>query len=255
MSPVARLKYLAVNALRNSRGIWTRGGAERPHVLRGVNCQGQSPSRLLIESFIASELPQLLPPGQISVIEIGCGSGSMTCRLAGLGYRGSYVGVDVQNRFTIDASGVFEAAFQQMDIHHFTPNVLADLIVSVSALEHIPDDVRLLERVRQWGKPGAVELHAVPAAAALLAYLWHGYRQYTVASLRERFGDEARVVPLGGLGTLLVHMVAITIPEVLLGLCVRSRLPRLYARLVQAGSAVDRVIPIGATAHIVIRKH
>ncbi|MCZ7659200.1 MAG: hypothetical protein M5U07_15710 [Xanthobacteraceae bacterium] len=75
----------------------------------------------------------------------------------------------MQNRFTIDASGVFEAAFQQMDIHHFTPNVLADLIVSVSALEHIPDDVRLLERVQQWGQ--------VPSsfrARCRGPYLWHG---------------------------------------------------------------------------------
>ena len=45
---------------------------------------------------------RLSPPRQLDVIEIGCGSGSMAARIAGFGYGGTYLGIDIQDRFRRD---------------------------------------------------------------------------------------------------------------------------------------------------------
>jgi SAM-dependent methyltransferase len=255
-----RFKYLLINTARNLRGFGTaRATAHlRPIVLPDL--RGQSPSRLLAEAALAEELPRLLSRplsqnGPIEVIEIGCGTGAMATRLARLGFRGRYTGIDIADRFAPRANDAFAVTFRLIDAHDFAPSVPADLVISVSTLEHIDRDEVLLARTRAWLKPGGVEVHVVPAGAALIAYLWHGYRQYSIAALRRRFGPDARIVALGGLGTLLVHVIVITLPELVFRTSLRKSMPRFYGRALRAGIALDRLVPVGATAHLVIRHH
>jgi SAM-dependent methyltransferase len=250
-----RARYLAVNAARNLRGF----GAARPtrRLRPGAlpEPRGQSPSRLLAEAALAEELTRLLSRSvPLEVVEIGCGTGAMPARLAALGFHGRYTGIDIADRFVRRPSPSFAVTFRQVDAHGFAPDAPADLVISVSVLEHVERDVALLAHIGAWTKPGGVELHVVPAGAALLAYLWHGYRQYSIAALRRKFGADARIIALGGLGTLLVHIVFITLPELVLRSNLRARAPDLYARALRAGIVLDRLVAIGATAHLVIRQ-
>jgi 2-polyprenyl-3-methyl-5-hydroxy-6-metoxy-1,4-benzoquinol methylase len=255
-----RLRYLWRNACRNlatlGRGPKTR--AFRPDLQRAdAAMSGQSPGRLQTELFIESELPELLPPRPVEVLEIGCGAGSMSYRLARLGYSGRYTGVDVQDRFRRDhpKDFGFEVEYHLIDAHVFVPPRPVELLFSNSTLEHVPNDRTLIERLPQFFAPGGIELQVVPSGSSLMSYLWHGYRQYTPASLAERFGEPVEIVRIGGFGSLLLHMVFITGPEMLLRRSLRKRAPGLYRACFRAALRIDCVLPFCPTAYAVIRRH
>ncbi len=260
LSAADRLRYLFRNACRNlsslGRGPKTR--AFRPDLRRAdAAMSGQSPGRLQTELFIESELPKLLPPRPLEVLEIGCGAGTMRYRLARLGYSGRYTGVDIQDRFRRDSSGgqPFEVEFYLTDAHIFVPARPVELLFSNSTLEHVPNDRKLIERLPQFFAPGGVELQVVPSGSSLASYLWHGYRQYTPASLVERFGERIEIVRIGGLASLLLHMTFITGPEMLLRRSLRKAAPRLYRACLRAALRLDRILPFCPTAYAVIRRH
>ena len=244
-----RLRYLALNFARN---------------LKPGNCQMQqlrfcmerlrrtpptaSPGRALTEAFLQHQLAKMLPSRKISVLEIGCGSGSLTKLLAEFGYSGSYVGVDVADRFDRTEQPAFQREFVLADARFFEPNAKFDLIISVSALEHIPEDVPLIRRLAEFVAPGGLQMHFVPSGWGLLAYLWHGFRQYTRASLCERFdAQRTTLFAMGGAMSFLLHFLFITLGEMLLRLRLRQRLPRLYGRMLDWCLQLDRLIPACAT--------
>ena len=255
-----RLRYLWRNACRNLSGIG-RGPRTRaffPDLKRASQVMaGHSPSRLAMELFVESELPKLSPPRGLDVLEIGCGSGSMAARIAGFGYGGRYRGVDVQDRFKRDwpHGFPFEVEFLKIDAHTLDASRQFDLMLSSSALEHIPNDTALIRRFPTLMKPGGVELHVVPSGASLGTYLWHGYRQYTPATLAARFGDNVEIVRLGGLGSYLLHGLFITGPEMLLHRSLRKKMPRFYDALLRGALRIDRLLPVCPNAYAVIRRH
>jgi SAM-dependent methyltransferase len=199
-----------------------------------------------------SVLPTLDFPRQIDVLEIGCGSGSMCRRLAGLGFSGSYVGVDIKDRFDRAAVAGFDKTLVMADITTWEPDRRFDLILSVSALEHIPGDARLIERARSWLKRGGRQLHILPAPWALPLYLWHGYRQYGLGRLATMFDARARIFRLGGVISVAVHLLFITVPELLLRVPLRQRLPRLYERAAGACRADARLASRPAVHYAVV---
>jgi len=260
MSPGDRFRYLWQNLCRNLATLG-RGPAARPF-FPDLECArkamtGQSPSRLITNVFIDSELPRLLPPRKIEVLEIGCGAGAMADRLAALRYSGTYTGVDIQDYFRRDRPHDFAFAieFRQIDAHEFSPARPIDLMVSVSTLEHIPSDTKLIERFPGFFNRGGLEVHVVPAGSSLLPYLWHGFRQYTPAKLAARFGPHIDIVKIGGLGSLLLHFLIITGPEMLLRRSPRKVLPSVYAALMRLALRLDRILPVCPTAYAVIRRH
>ncbi len=250
-----RLAYLVTNLRRNLR--LGPGLRVVPYTSRRTEISGDtaSPGRILTDAFIAHQLPTILAPRPVKVLEIGCGSGSLCAKLADLGYRGTYVGVDVQDRFNHAEVPGFDRRFILGDAHAFAETGPFDLVVSVSALEHIPDDGRLINALPGLVAAGGIELHIVPSGLGLPAYLWHGYRQYTSVSLRERFGaDGVTVYGFGGLPSFLAHFLLITCGEMLSRLKVRQRFPKAYARLVDLTLRADAVIPWGPTMYAVIRQ-
>jgi len=242
-----RLAYLWRNIARNLLDYGPAPERERFFSPRLAGTPGTaSPSRVLTEAFLKSRLPRMLVPGRVRVLEIGCGSGSFCSLLAELGYSGEYVGLDVQDRFGhVDVPG-FRRVFVCGDAHAFDPGEERfDLIVSVSTLEHIPDDARLIARLPGMLAVNGLELHFVPAGCGLLAYLWHGYRQYTLAHIAERFGaGDCIAISLGGLFSFLLHVTAITIGEMLLSLRTRGRFPGAYRWLLDYCLQFDRLIPV-----------
>lgn len=228
-----RLAYLVGSALRN---LCERG----PRLVVEPFLSGReaatpvtaSPGRVLTEAFLERRLPQLLPVGHLRVLEIGCGSGSVCRLLARLGYSGDYLGIDLADRFDRAPVANFARRFICVDAHAFDPgSERFDLIVSVSALEHIPQDGTLISRLPGWLAPGGMELHFVPGGWGLAAYLWHGWRQYPLRAIRRKFGGEAVASPLGGIAATLLHVVAITLAEMLLRFPLRRRWPAVYRRL------------------------
>jgi SAM-dependent methyltransferase len=251
-----RLAYLGRNLLRNltewgGAPVRERFLATRPAATPAL----ASPGRVLTEAFLADRLTRLHPPGRVRVLDIGCGSGRLCSMLATLGYSGEYVGLDMDDRFAAAEVPGFERAFIQGDAHDFDPGEMRfDLILSVSALEHIPDDARLIGRLPAMLAPGGLELHFVPAGWALPTYLWHGYRQYTLPRIGQRFGGDATVaVSLGGLYTFMLHFVMITLGEMILPLKSRKRLPGLYRRLLDGSLRLDRLLPVCPTMFAVRR--
>lgn len=256
LSIADRLRYLWRNGIRSLLSLG-RGPATRPfHCSAGMltPVSTQSPSRYLTEAFIATELPRLLPTDRpIEVLEIGCGSGSMAARLEKLGYNGAYAGVDIRDRFRPTARA-FSQTFVCGDAHDIMPRKAIDLMISVSALEHIPRDAELIHRLSRHMGAGGVQLHFVPARAGLITYLWHGYRQYSPSDLAERFGAQAEIIRLGGFASFVLHLVLIA-PEMLFGRFVRARAPALYAMLLRAALTADRALPVCPTAYAVIKRH
>lgn len=216
-----------------------------------------SPSRCLTEAFIRQQLPLLLGCGEISVLNVGCGSGRASAMLAGAGYRGRYTGIDMDDRFAADkwAGGTFACQFIQGDAHDLTDSGPFDLILSISALEHIHDDTRLIARFDHMLKPGGMQVHFLPALSALPVYLWHGYRQYGARAISMRFGTEGtEVYSLGGLASFLLHLIVITGPEIFLSWSPRKRWPRWYAFKLALCLRLDKWMPILPVVHVVCRR-
>lgn len=250
-----RLRYIATNVARNMTRMGIRLCRRRFCSARlSRTPMTASPGRVLTESFLLTELPHLLAQREIRVLEIGCGSGSVTRLLAEGGYRGEYVGIDILDRFDHGDQAEFRRQFVQTDAHGFEPEGQFDLIISVSALEHILDDHLLLKRFTAFLAPGGLQLHFVPSAWGLFANLWHGYRQYNLAALVNRFDvTRAKVYYMGGMATLLLHVVFITLGEILLPLSLRKRIPRAYGGFLDYCLRLDRLFPRCGTMYAVIQ--
>jgi SAM-dependent methyltransferase len=260
LSASDRLRYLLQNAFRNIRTLGRGPRAER-FAPSWDQCRpyfvGQSPGRLVTEFLIETELPKLFPPQPVAVLEIGCGSGSMASRLAKLGYSGDYTGVDVQDRFQREAPTGFPFVkeFSVIDAHAFVPSRQVDLLLSVSALEHIANDSELIARFPSFMRPNGLEFHVVPSGPSLAVYLLHGFRQYTPKKLSDRFGaGQVRIVRIGGIGSFLLHACSITIPENLLGFSLRKTMPGGYRSLIRFALRADQALPYFPTAYAVIRR-
>ncbi len=255
LPPLDRIRYLVRNLRRN---LDTPGKSLPTRLF----CRGQvgasegtpSPGRLLGQIFVQEELPRLLSNPSIRVLDIGCGSGRMCDLLAQVGYRGTYVGVDIGDRFSreADSSDGFVRRFVHGDAHDLPESETYDLVFSNSALEHIPDDCRLLDKLGGLVMPGGMQVHIVPSGWGLMLYLWHGYRQYPLSRIKKLFSADAmQVFRLGGLCCFLLHFVFISFGEIVLRLKLRAKFPRAYRALLNKALVIDRVLGICPGMYIV----
>lgn len=248
-----RLRYLAFNFYRNlkpgqSPVPQSKFCAKR---LRRTPSTA-SPGRALTEAFLHSQLPKLLAPRKLRVLEIGCGSGSLTKLLGEFGYSGHYVGVDIADRFDHTPQADFQRTFIEIDAHQFEPDEKFDLVISVSALEHIPDDGKLIDKLAGFVAPNGLQVHFVPSGWGLPVYLWHGFRQYTAASIGQRFDSRRTTLfAMGGAVSFALHFLFITTGEILLRLRLRQRLPRVYGWMLDRCLESDRFVPLCGTMYAV----
>ena len=170
---------------------------------------------------------------------------------------GKPTGIDIKDRF--DREGAYalplQAEFVEVDAHAFQPADRFDLMLSVSAHEHIPEDALLIARLPEFFKPGGLEIHVVPSGASLGLYLWHGFRQYTAASIEQKFGPTVEIVQLGGFASYLVHFGFVTMPDLLLRRSIRKSAPSLYRRAVLMALRLDRWMPFFPCAYAIARRH
>lgn len=239
LTPRQRVLYLAGNLVRNLAGF--------APLLASLACPGtpragaMSPLRMCTDHFLTEVLPAIEARRVVDVPGIGYGSGSLCRRLAHHGFSGRYTGLDMADRFDHAFVPGFEKRFVRADAMTWQPDAAYDLVISVSALEHIADDRALGARIRTWLRPGGRQVHVVPAGWALPLYPWHSYRQYSRRASAGRFPLSAGVNRLGGVMGFLVHSVIITLGEMVLNLPVRRRWGRLCDRMLSC-SRVDVVL-------------
>ncbi len=252
LSKREKLSYFVRNALRGITA-WSLPGKVRGW---GGHIQpngSDSPGRIYVDSYLRQELPKLVLPGKIRVLDIGCGTGYARTLLEELGYTGEYVGLDVvRDALFTEQSEAFAISFVQSRIEEYTAPAPFDLVLSNTAFEHIEDDRKAAIVAHRLLASDGVGLHIVPSYWSLFLYLWHGYRQYTPRMLTKTFGGQAiTLTGLGGLGSFLLHVLCITLPERVSGS--RSfRSGNLYPKLVTFAGKLDHLLPVCRALTVVV---
>ena len=123
-----------------------------------------------LQQAMADEALSLLDvKGTVRVLDLGCGNGKVTARIAERVPRGSVLGVDASREMITFASKNFPLAkypnlrFEVMDICAVPFRQEFDLVVSFNALHWIPEQAKALRRVRAALRcEGRAQLRLVP---------------------------------------------------------------------------------------------
>ena len=255
-SLLKKLWYLIYNL---GRGIWGYTSYQKMHFWWFAELQSSpnSPGRSYLDAFLLHKLPEIIPEKELSVLDVGCGSGYLKHMLAGVGYGGSYTGLDVKRRPTYQDNDVpaFSGKFAQSMIEDYHPEETFDLVISNTAFEHIGDDFEAARRCAELTKSGGTQIHIVPSFWSLFGYLWHGYRQYTPKRIKKVFKNQNyQVYRLGGLASLMLHVFVITLVERLLGLD-SKRNSSWYHKALYRAQKIDKFLPFCSLMYIVVVKN
>jgi SAM-dependent methyltransferase len=246
LSSRQRLVYLAYNFVRGLRGFRCRDHSRAWRAQWPV-LTADSPGRHTIDAFLRDMVPRLTTRREISVLDIGCGSGYLREVLDELGYRGHYVGIDIERNSRYDSTerASFESTLILKPIEEVTLDEKFDLVFSNTVLEHIKDDRLALRRASDACAPDGAQIHIMPTYWSLFLYLWHGYRQYNRCTLNALFGaDRPAVYRLGGAGSFFVHFFFITIGELFVFRSPRVRQRRAYRTALRLALQLDRLLPV-----------
>ena len=253
LSPKERFQYLLQNFVAGLIGHFS---FLRTHYWFSSDLEkgNGSPGRKYIDSFFKNEIKNITPVRDISVLDIGCGSGYIRKILSDQGFLGKYLGVDVQDYYQQDLTSSFSNNFVQKRIEDFETEERFDLIISNTALEHIEQDKLAIEKCHSFLKEGGVAVHLVPSSWGLFLYLFHGYRQYSRRRIARLFSEKnIFVYRLGGLFSFVWHFIFITIPAHIL----RKDFVRKfswYEKAIPTLNKLDRLIPIFPCIYIIIDK-
>lgn len=113
------------------------------------------------ENSAAYLLPRLRPA--MTLLDVGCGPGTITCDLARSVAPGRVVGIDASEaviaeaRATADASGVRSVSFQAGDLFHLPfDDGTFDVVHAHQVLQHVGDPVAALTEMRRVCRPGGL---------------------------------------------------------------------------------------------------
>jgi SAM-dependent methyltransferase len=131
--------------------------------------------------IVCDVVARFVPPGG-AILDYGGGTGALAARLCGQGYR--VVAADVSRPMLASCR---ERGIPTIDLDAETiPPASADCVLACDVLEHVEDDVGLLNEFRAALRPGGLFLGTVPA----YEFLWSGedhvsshFRRYTRRSL------------------------------------------------------------------------
>jgi SAM-dependent methyltransferase len=213
-----------------------------------------SPSRKYLDQFLNSELPKIVPIKNINLLDVGCGSGYVRKILADTGFTGEYTGVDLckHDDFESFDSDSFESNLIESKIEDLNLSKKFDFIVSITALEHIENDVRTVLKCGSLLEDEGTQMHIVPTSWSRVLYLRHGYRQYDLKRIGLLFRDRvSKIYKLGGLFSFLLHTIFITIP-VFIFKTDRMRDLSFYPRLIEICNKLDRCLPVCPALYVII---
>lgn len=117
------------------------------------------------EDIVAAMLAPHLPPTCRAIV-VGVGSGGTIRRLRRLAPAGTVTGLDIDPDAVrlvqhLDPQGTYRVADIETDA--IGPNASADLVVALDVIEHLDDDRRAVERIRDVLVPGGLFAVHVPA--------------------------------------------------------------------------------------------
>jgi len=213
-----------------------------------------TPNRIYADRFLYEKLGKIIPKKEISVLDIGCGSGYIRKVFSDLGYKVSYTGVDIKKHKQFDQFDkyVLQSDFVESKIEDFQTEEKFDLVISVSGLEHIENDKLAVSKADRFLKERGVQIHIVPSPWSWFLYLKHGHRRYTPAKLKKLFDNQnLKIYRLGGFFSFFVHFFLITIPKRIFK-TVRIIELRIYPKIIKTANILDRILPIFSTIYIVI---
>jgi len=175
-----------------------------------------SPFRDYIDAFLQAEL-QLQIKENVSILDIGCGQGYLYEKLKEAGFSGIYTGVDVKisKPFAAHTATRLNKKFIQCSAEDMKIQNKFNLIASITSLEHIEDDRKVLKNTAELLKEGGTEIHVVPASSTIFLYFLHGWRQYSVNMLKDLMTDREATIKMyqgGGIPSFIFHFIFITIP-------------------------------------------
>ncbi len=259
---ISRFEYLIRNFLQNMRPpekLKRKRFSTSSLFCTSNKVQTWSPGRGLSEQFVTQCLQQLvhaqspLERSDLSILDIGCGSGRSVELFEEAGLTGKWHGIDIDDRFVERNSRNFVTSFSQGDILTSEWNQKFDVVYTNSALEHIPFDPEFPNKISNWLKPKGIQVHIVPAPAALFLYLWHGWRQYSLRKIEEDFRDSnVQVFPIGGLFTSALQFFLITFWENIFKVSLRSKFSETYKRLLYNAIKADQYAPIFPVFYAVV---
>ena len=186
-----------------------------------------SPSRRLTDLFLAQlpydQIAQTL--GGIHLLDVGCGVGKYAgvfdelCKSV---ENFSYLGIDVKASEQWKTRSSDKCTFKDIAVDNISAKILTDVnvVVSVSVLEHLDEDLLLLEKITGFEKKLGkqfLQIHFVPSSICLWLYGLHGVRQYTprtIKKISQVISNKSglRVFALGGARSNWVHWRNITFP-------------------------------------------
>lgn len=144
-----------------------------------------------LHPHIAGKVRQLAPEPATRILDLGCGSGALLERLAGMGYR-DLTGVDISP----PASGG-SITYRQADLDCFRldcPDGAFDLALAVEVIEHIENPGLFLAELARLLRPGGIGLFTTPnlhsAQAKLLFGLTDRLKQF------DSKGDPTHITPI-----------------------------------------------------------
>jgi hypothetical protein len=225
----AKLFYVPINFIVNILGrlsklkfkiIYPKFSIEQIESAIEVN-PSASPGRVLSNIFWESlnfKLILDLLDEPVKIIDLGCGSGSLSSLTSKFPKPTHYIGIDSQNRFMQGQN--IEINFVQTNALNIGNYLPANLIISQSALEHFKLDLPIFKDLFQFSevyKKPIIQIHIIPSFTCLRLYLNHGYRQYTPRVLNRILrglpkNSSAQIVMLGGKNCNSFHFWKITLP-------------------------------------------
>ncbi len=120
------------------------------------------------------------------VIEIGCGTGNVLKELEITCQPASLFGMDLFMEGLSYAKLRVNCPLLQGDLHNSPFNTKFDLIGLFDVIEHLPDDIKVLNDLRTMLVPGGALILTVPAHPALWSYFdtaSHHFRRYRLREL------------------------------------------------------------------------
>lgn len=251
LSKIDQIKYILFNFFRGFWGFRIKLDTKFWHPQK-LDLNTDSPGRQYLNSFLNDFFSKKITNKNISVLDIGCGTGYVRSILENLGYEGEYLGIDVfkESKFSYD-SNKFKISFIQKPIEDLDVENRFDLVISNTSFEHIKDDVAAGKQAQKFTKEDGIQLHIVPAFWSLPIYLLHGYRQYSPERIHKVFPIDKEVYRLGGVFTFFLYFFLLTIPERLTGKMI-FRKTSLYPKFLGFANKMDKFLPFMSTFYIVV---
>lgn len=156
-----------------------------------------APRYLLRRDVVLSILDDM-PRGRI--LEVGCGSGSLLCDLARMGFHGTGVDLSATARSLAKRLLESQSSFQVCESLEHEDEGSFDYLIALEVLEHIDDDAGALRSWRAMLKPDGCVILSVPADPERWSAddVWAGHhRRYDRRQLVEKLeGAEFRLQQL-----------------------------------------------------------